>query len=392
MKKLPWLYLLLLLAGACEQAIVKNYVVQVDLQPLTDQDMYHASMVEDAIFDAEELAPDSVRLQSRQLFLRGIDLYKNKQKPEEAVALFKASILLYPEAKTYYELGNALLASKNYVEAKQALEVAEHLQFQPQANVYFAKAVVFDRLRYMGLEKAERNYDLYQAFEAGFTDTALVLKDQSLRKEYLEEEFQEMLTRLRISKIRENAGDLYSLFLKSFQQVKQPFEIPVEQVNMKGYDKSISYDFQKYIPEMQNTSFGRDVSHDFFYVAKVAESPAYTALVYSSVSFQEEEMQPVLTKLVTYSPKGKVISSLLFSCQCSAEKVKKGRIENNTIILEDYKRVWKHAIDKVPFEKNQVVKYEPLATATFKINTTGEIVEESVPAQYKDSGILASQN
>ncbi|WP_207434749.1 hypothetical protein [Sabulibacter ruber] len=394
MKQLSGLFLVILL-GACGQPQKKEYVVQVASEPLPEKDFYHPEIVYDVVFDSEELASDSVKRQSRQLFLEAIDFAKNKKNPAEAIPLFKQSIRLFPEAKTYYELGYALLEVQHKdEEALKAFEVAEYLQFKPVAGIYFGKALAHSRLyRARNPGSQERyNSELMQALNAGFSDTAQILRYPTLRQDFQSADFQYALAQVKISRVKEKAGDLYSLFLKSFQSVKQPFEIAVEKVDMKQYNRSISYDFAKYIPEMQNTSFGRDVSHDFFFVGKVAETPAYTAVVYSSVNFYGEEMQPVLTKLVTYDPKGKLISNLLFSCQCSAEKVKKGRVENNLITLEDFKRIWKHPIDKVGFENNQVLKYEPLATATYRITETGTIVEEAVPANYKDSGILASRH
>jgi hypothetical protein len=382
MKSLNWLWLLLFL-GACSKP-EKNYVLKVKLQNLTPETIYDKDLVYDVIFESQEQNVDSLKVLSRQLFLKGVDLYKNKKQPAKAVNLFVESILTFPEAKTYYELGNALLEVKTNVDkALQAYEVAEHLQFQPLGNVYYGKAIA-----YAMQEKDDpaAYYILREAFEKGFSDTLKMYREKRLKLVVNSKDFRKFMREQKLHRLATNQPDrMFDVFRSSFAQVQQPFEIPVEKVDMKAYDQSVSYDFVRFIPEMQNTSFSREVSHDFFFVARVAETPEYTALIYSSVSFYEENMQPVLTKLVTFNNQGKVISSLVFACQCSAEKIKKGKIENNLITLEDYRRYWKKPIDKVDFEENSVEKYELLSTATYRIDEQGKIVEESVPAGYKEN-------
>jgi hypothetical protein len=387
MKYFPWLLLLL---SACSKP-EKNYVLKVKLQKLTPATIYDKGLVYDVIFDAQEQNVDSLKTRSRQLFLQGIDQFKNKKKPAKAVRLFISSILTFPEAKTYYELGNALLELKsNAGDASNAFEVAEDLHFQPVANVHYGLAVATIE---EGRHQDYAFYSLRNAFENGFSDTLKLYKEPRLKKVVQSADFKRFMRDRKLHALATGKPDrLFDLFRNSFAKVEQPFEIPAEKVDMKAYDQSVSYDFARFIPEMQNTSFSREVSHDYFYVARVAETPEYTAVVYSSVSFFEEDMQPVLTKLVTFNNQGKVISSLLFSCQCSAEKVKKGRIEDNLITLEDYRRIWKQPIDKVDFEDNSVEKLELLSKATFRIDEQGKIVEESVPAGYKDGEKTVARN
>lgn len=386
---------LALLAVSCAQT-EKHYVARVKLQQLAEADLYNPEMVYDVIFDAQELKADSLRNQSRQLFLKGIDLYKNKKDAAGAVKLFKQSILLFPDAKTYYEMGNALLEEKASVEslkeADKAFGVAEYLDFKPASMLYYKTAVVKSLLRRadpdMGVYSVVNN--LADAFQYGYSDTAGLMKDENFSGVISTPEFKTMMLNLKTKEVKDDGGSLFALFKNSFQEYKQPFAIGFDDID-KNNRQSISYDFAQFVPEMQNVSFGRDVSHDFFYVGKIAETPEYTAVIYSSISFWEQDMQPVNTKLVTYDKNGKVIASKLFAGQFSAEKVKTGKISNNEIVLQDYRRIWKSPIDKVSFEDNEVLKYELVATATFKLTDSGEIVEVSVPANYSDSVVFAKK-
>jgi tetratricopeptide (TPR) repeat protein len=405
----------LLLAGILGCQPRKNYVVKVKLVKITADDMYNSDAVSDFLFDSEEMNVDSLKNRSHQLFLHGIDLYKNKKDPAAAIEPFRQSILKYPDAKTYYELGCALLDANSNAEresesqhstgiseAKKSLEMAENLNFQPKYMINYQMACN-DYLE-NGLEGYDESQgddeegwpqcitDLYEAFNNGFTDTAMLRADKRINKVLETKSYKRMYIQAFASKTGAKPQTLFDLYKKAFPQIQQPFEIKPEQVGMGDYKQTISYEFVKFIPEMENTSFGRSVSNDYFYVGRVAETPLYTALIYSSISFMGEEMQPVYTKLVTYTPEGKIIDTRIFACQASIEKIKTGKIENNRITLEDFKRTWKYPIDKVPIDSNKVANYESISKATFILNDSGRIVPVSVPANYHDSTVAVSNS
>jgi len=384
MRKALVLISVIIMAGCTET--VKNYVAKVKLHQLDVTELYDKEKVYDVIFDAEELAIDSLKNQSRKLFLEGIDLYRNKKQAVKAIELFKSSIFTFPDAKTYYELGNALidagLGSLEYLDAIKAFEVAEHLKFQPLSMIQYNTACAYYKLsEHKGVNEKDRAnyqsraiYALKDAFENGFSDTLMLNKDERINSIMQADNYKIMLTEVKPNAFNANTT-LFNAFVNSFSLKTESFEITPERVQMKGYDQSINYTFAKFIPEMENVSFGRDVSHDFFYVARVAEKPKYVAVLYSSINFYGEEMQPVSTQLATYSPEGELISSRLFSCSCSADKIKTGKIENGTVTVSDYNRIWKHPIDQVSFRENEVEKVEMVATTTFNIDENGVINE-----------------
>ncbi len=396
MKHLP-IYLGLLLFAGCTHT-EKNYVARVKLQTLTAADIFNQDVVSDVIFDSQELQNDSLKNKSRQLFLRGMDVYKNKKDPSGAVELLKQSILTFPDAKTYYELGNALVDSKgsaeNCQQAINAYNVANHLDFKPQSMIYYKMATAYNQWRVSDQNISVDNVAqrLNQAFAGGFSDTTMMYKDEHLASFVSTPEFTKMYHALDVEKIaKSSTSGLFNMYKKSFQEYKQPYEISFKDFDVNTDRQSVDYEFAKFIPEMQNTSFGREVSHEYFYVAKVAETQAYTALIYSSVFMYGtmDNMQPVTFKLVTYDPDGNIITAKIFAGQFSAEKIKVGKIENNEITLQDYKRIWKKPIDEVAFEDNEVEKYVLQAKATFRLTETGEIMEVSVPANYSDSVVIA---
>lgn len=385
-----------------------DYVVKVKVLHLTDATLYEQELVYDVIFDSEELAVDSLKNKSSILFLQGVDQYKNKKNTIKAIDLFKQSILVFPNAKTYYELGNALLDNRNLpdelsdngmgfvIESLNAYKVAEHLNFQPKFNIYYKEACANNML-YNGAQKKEDKY-LYRAisclrmaFNNGFYDTLSLQKDVRINSLIATSEYKNMLLNAQIEKDKGSPNALFELFKNAFPISETTLEIDKEHVDLSRYDQSISYDFATFIPEMENTEFGREVSHDYFYVAKIAETPVYSALIYRSMSFYGENMQPVHTTLVTFDNQGEIIAKKLISCECSAEKIKDAKVENNIITIHDYIRKWEQPIDKVDFDDNKVIAYELKASIKYKIDETGKIVDEDVPSDYKDSTIASTK-
>lgn len=380
----------------------KEYLLKVKLLKLDTKHIYDKGLVYDVIFDSEEANPDSLKNKSRELFLKAIDTYKNKEQPGIAVDIFKASILAFPEAKTYYELGNALLDTEvlyNMQEAIEAYEVAEHLHFQPLSNVHYKKACAYNMLYNSPLADAKKKNSYYyraidhlrQAFNNGYFDTTALRNDPRINHLVSTKEYKRMVMEIMGQQESKPVNALFDMFRNSFPVSSGSLEIPLMKVDMQDYRESINYDYARFIPEMENVSFGRDVSHDFFYVARIAETSNYTALVYSSISFWEEEMQPVHTTLATYNNEGEIISKKLISCQCSAEKIKIATVEDRVITVQDYKRIWELPIDKVGFYDNKVKDHELIAEAKFRIDETGMIVDDNVPENYNDTTIVAQR-
>jgi hypothetical protein len=383
-----WLLLLCVGMFACKR-VDKRYVIKVKQVRLAKDDLYNRWTAYNAIFDAEESGSDSIKNLARQYFLKAIDLYKNKKEIDAAIVQFKKSLLVFPDAKTYYELGNALVdmrAGDPFIkEAIKSYEVADYLKFQPQAMVDYRVARANSFMQDDESKSVVIGY-LRQAFWKGFSDTMLLRNDASLAPYLQTEEYKTMLLDLAIKNNKGNAHSMFDIFVNSFPTLGESFSIPASEVNMDRYSNaSISYDFAMFIPEMENVSFGREVSNDFFRVGKLAQTPEYTVLVYSSVSFMGELMQPVFTRIVTYSNDGKIIASRIFSSQFSAEKVRAGKYSKGEFTVEDYQRNWEQPVDKVPFEENKVKSFDLLANATFTIQPDGKIIIKEASKNYKES-------
>lgn len=377
-------------------------VLKVKLLKLKKSDIYNADLVYDMLFDAEEMNIDSLKKRSRLLFLKGVDLYKNKKNPQLAIHKFKESILVLPDAKTYYELGNALfdakLGEKSIKESLKAYNVAKELNFQPAAQLSYKEACAFYQIYKYGLMRKEEYSNFWpvinaleESFSMGLFDTLMVKSDPNLAGIEQEPLYKGLVIRMLAKNMGENLSGFFDVYVRAFATDVSNFEVLPQQVDMSQYRQSISYDFASYIPEMQNTSFGRDVSNDYYYVGKVKETPIYTAVLYSSITFTEADMQPVYTNLVVYNKKGEILSKKMVACQCSASKIKCCKIDGGKVTVEEFKRNWEKPITEVGFGENKVKDYELLAKAIYVIDDSGNIIGEDVPKGYNDSTIFAEK-
>jgi hypothetical protein len=372
-----------------------NYVVRVNPAQLNSDNMYQSSKVQDVLFDAQESNFDSLRAASRQLFLKGVDALKNKKQLGDAIEFFKQSLFVLPDAKTYFELGNALLACKGgYVtnhEAGEAFQVAEDLEYSPIAEVYYLEAVAANLIRKEDDAGYEISSYLIRAIASGFSDSSRIVNDARLESFVTSKLFSEVRESFRQAQFADEDESKFNLYTNCFPEaLNGVFEITPDKCNAEGYNNSISYSFVNFIPEMESSSFGRDVSNDFIAIAKLSENSKYTALLYASVSYFGGDVQPVYIKLVTYSKTGELIDGKIFAGQFSAERIKSGRFEGNTFTVQELKRLWNLPIDQVSFENNAVKGYESVSKAVYVINDNGTIKEESTSGNFKDSIILVN--
>lgn len=371
----------------------QEHILKVQLQKLTFKTMYDKNLVYDVVFDSEELNVDSVKKIAGGLFLQGVDLFKNKRNPGAAVVKFKSSILTFPDAKTYYELGCALAAGgfseAVREEAIDAFEVALHLHFEPIANVHYKIACVKYQNYLRDPEKWSMWYvinPLEDSFKAGRFDTVAVAHDPML-KGITEQPMYKSLVLQMVAQNRHGSG-LFDLYKQAFTNNLESFTLTPEKVEMADFKQSINYDFAKFVPEMENTSFDREVSNDFYFVGSVKQTDLYHAFLYTSVAFSGEEMQPTQTYLVVYDNEGEIISKKMVGCQCTAEKIKTFSLDKGTIKITDMKRNWEKPIDDVPFDENKIIGYDVLAKAIFTIDDSGKITNQDVPANYNDSNLF----
>lgn len=380
----------------------KEFALKVKISQLQSNQIFDRDLVMDMIFDANEFPQDSIQRIAREIFLQGLDEFKNKKNPLKAIPLFKESLTYFPDAKTYFELGNALMLFKNnqvlLEQAQKFFVIADDLQFKPQYLNHLKKAKVAALLIQFEKDVQLNDYSWYevknelkQSFLSGYLDTVGVKNDPAFSNFIKTYAYQQLIVELQSENLNANHLTKFDIFKNSFTNFNPELTIGDKEVGMDQYRQTISYEFADFIPEMENVNFGRDVSNDFYYVAKVAETEDYVALVYSSSSFSGEGYQPVETILAVYNHQGKQISRKLVSCRCSAERIKTCSFKNGEFEIAERKVNWEKPLKETAIYENRISSTELIVKAEFSLQNDGLIKGEDVPSIFNDSNRIASK-
>ncbi|TNE80634.1 MAG: hypothetical protein EP332_06995 [Bacteroidetes bacterium] len=368
---------LIVLSTACKEQV--NYILKPQMRELSLDKIYNLGEVEAVLFDKQELASDSVSKASQQLFLKGAEMLYNVKHMGAASAYFKESIVALPNAKTYFELGNALNQSnteKDLREADDAYRMAEYLGFEPRFSISYQKAINEAKMVKLGFGyEGSVKEMLLQAINQGFRDTVKLKQNANLATYLDYPEVSLALAKLS-SGTNADADPMLKAFLKGFGKVQDRFHVDTTMLMMEDKFRSVAYDFNEFIPEMQNMSFGREVSHQYYYVAKVAETESYVAVIYAAISFWEE-LSPVTFTLSTFNKDGVRIASLPIACTCKMDEVRMAEFRKGEIRVETWERKWLHDLEKVPYYNNAVSSYSYQDVKKYRIADDGTIVDEA---------------
>lgn len=300
MKKLAILSLGIILLSCGEPG--QRHVVQYKVLPvvLNETNLFNGNIVRAFLKNEEkEIA------ESNELFLMGVNSYRNEEDLDSAKYYFLNSIYKYPTSNAYFELGNISFDQQKFDDAEMAYSMAEMLDFKPVSKILYNRACMYAKQEQY--EKSAKYVEY--AIQAGYKNIEHIEKDPDLQD--LREERQWLLS----SAIKRglegvgNAENLYWLQFKSqFPVVKYPTTlkstIPYEE--MEGLE-FISYDYEKYIAEMRDEAFSREVSKGFYYAYNVYETDKFVALVYMVRDEFMGDYAPLLYRVATFSQEGKLI-------------------------------------------------------------------------------------
>lgn len=313
---------------------------------------------------------------SEDLFVRAIDNYRNKKELDSAYFLLKQSILRKPSTNAYYELGNVLMDKKEYANAILAYQMSERMGYEP-----FSKVLYNISCAYSLSNKLELSGDYLQyAIQAGYANFDAIQKDPDLAN--LRNEPELFSSRYEAA-IRgtSNAENLFFLqFKRQFSQVNLPFSLS-NKVDLLLINQStqISYDFEKYISEMRDAQFARDVSKGFYYLAKLKETENYVALVYVVKDLYFDEEAPLLFRLVTFTPAGKLIDKMEVAGRTylGDELLETEFDKKLNFTLKKFETTYKKNPDEEGYKNNPIVKKTKVAEIKYHIDNAGHFVKDS---------------
>lgn len=333
---------------------------------LPKQALFNKDSVRNFLNTVSDAQADS----SKQLFLKAIDRLKNSNKADEAIALFQQSLSFYPTANAYYELGNAYLQQKDYTAALQSYDLAEGMDYKPLGNVFFKQASCFAEM-----DSTDKMYSyITYAVQNGFVDKQKIVSDVHFAN--FKNDYQLLTT---YNEAMSGNGDpdevLWQGYSNDFRQASFPFSVDTGTLRKLGEPQIISYDYEKYVPEMRDNKFSRDVGSEYFYVAKVMQTELCHVVLYGCRSY-ETEGSPVYYILASFSPKGKLLDKMVVGgAKTFDENYKVFTAKSDRQFqIEEYKNTYEKSTDENGFENNKIVSRQLVGTKQFMIDAAGKFV------------------
>gem|GEM_PF-1024242 len=378
MKSTFYSILSIIVVAACLFSCKSKKAKAPHFMPLTKYNMYDKKMVGKALVSARALKIDSTK--SIKLLQQGSDLYITKN-DTVAINVLKQSVYMFPQVNAYFKIGQVLTdmeasakgeAKKAKLnEALQAYQIAEYLQYKPVAELYYNMACIdnlladlesnTDNTAKLSFHASQAIFELRNAFENGFTDTAMLQKDVRLSSLLQTNAYNDLMAQLSAKKTADSIKQSFQNFTSIFPVLSQPYTISLKDLDQSG--TNISTDFVNFIPGMETTNFGRGVNYDYYAIGKIAETPKYIALLYTSTEFDGDgpevaNFQPYTTILITYTPDGKIIDSSIVSCRCTMEDEKTVTFENNLITTQNFNITWLYSMDDLENIQEQIYDAE----------------------------------
>ncbi|HYO21924.1 MAG TPA: hypothetical protein VER36_05935 [Flavisolibacter sp.] len=307
---------------------------------------------------------------SKAVFLKGIDLLKNGKNAKAAIGTFLQSLQIYPSANTYYELGNAYLQAKNWNGALRSFEMAESMDFTPLGSVLFKQASC-----YAEMDSSEKMYDYLKfAVQTGFVDRDMILNNPHFAK-YKQDGYMLTVYNEAMSGNGDPEEILWRGYTQDFKQASFPYKIDSSSFLKMGEPQIISYDYEKFVPEMRDNKFSRDVGSEYFYVARIMQTELCSVVLYGCRSY-ESIGAPVYYILASFDSKGKMIDKMIVGgAKNYDDNYKEFTAQaNNRFQIQEYKNTYEKSTDENGYENNKVISRSLVTTHQYAINAAGKFV------------------
>lgn len=345
---------------------------------LSEEDIYSGDKIQ--LFLQNKLKYNQ---EATELFLKGMNSYKNEVNLDSAEIYFTRSILKQPTAKAYYELGNVMLDKKKYDNTLKAYGLAEQLGFEPYSKILYNTSCVYS----LKEEDEMAGKYLEYSIQAGYTNMDNINKDPDLQ--YLRDSYY-------FSKALENGlkgmSDPAKLFWLQFKRLFPKLNKPV---TLDPYESSIStedivfisYDFEKYISEMRDEKFSREVSKGFYYYGVLTENDIYVALIYIVKDEYMGDGSPMTYRLATFDNGGKLIDKREISgTEFYADPVKVATIDSKlNITIDLYETKYEKDPEEFGYSDNKIIGKEKIGSESYKLSGNGQILETSASKELAEN-------
>jgi tetratricopeptide (TPR) repeat protein len=310
---------------------------------------------------------------AKKEFLVGVDQYRNRKQIDSAITSFKNSICMYPFAKTYYEMGNAYMDRKDFKTAIESYKMSETMSYEPISLVLYNMACAYSML-----QDGENSLKYLQlSIENGYTNLDHIMSDEDLTFVRNNDRFSETVKTAMAGNTSSDAV-LFTMYKTHFMPVSLPFSLSEEKSQQLDFQKTISYDYDEFVPGMVNAEFSRDVGDEYFYVGKITENSNYVALLYSQAGMWADN-PPVHVYLATYDPnKGKLIDfEKIAGMEYYSDSLRTAVVKNDmSVEVKYFIQEWEKDPEEYGYDSgNKRTGLNEVASKNFKIDGKGNIRE-----------------
>ncbi len=309
--------------------------------------------------------------EANKLFLMGLNSFRNNKDLDSADHYFRQSIIKEPSGKAYFELGNVYMDRKDYNGALEAFELAEHLDFQPFSKVLYNKSCLYSLKK----EPEKSAQYLEYALQAGYNNLDHITKDKDLEELRKTHHYDQAMNRG--MRGMSNPENLFWLqFKKLFPKHTLPHKLNAVMDAKDVHDLTyVSYEFEKYISEMRDEKFSREVSQGFYHYSQPYETEKFVAIVYIVREEFLGEYAPVQYRMATFTHEGKLIDKRTIGGRENLDDylLDAALNEDRTISVNLMEPTYEKDPDEHGYWENPIVSREKVGTMKFKVSGSGKI-------------------
>lgn len=343
----------------------------------SETSLYSIDTVRMAMDGGDEKAAQRKLEEAAELFKKGSDTVKS-------IALFKSSILLKPTAKAYFDLAGALLSTRRYAEALNALSIAEKLGYTPRANLMFRYAYAYantDNGQAAGANSSQAIHYAELAIQMGYAHPRQFLQKELFPILADNHDFEEVYPRV----ISGGAGrdpekGLWDAYASQFSELPLPLVIDFKWMKRRVLNDLISFQYEKFIPEMREAKFSRGGGDDYYYVGLVRKTADFVALLYCANSGEDVSARATFN-LVTYDPQGRIIDKMVVAGRKDYnDNFRIFSIRPNLQFrIQEFKDVYKDAPEAAGYDSSNISRQDALQPEDYRISDKGKFERTGAP-------------
>lgn len=335
---------------------------------LSETDLFDTGKILAFLENDEKFIEDA-----NKMFLMGLNSFRNQKNLDSADYYLRQSILKEPSGKAYYELGNVFMDKEDFDNALKAYDLAENLDFQPFSKILYNKSCLYSLKK----EPEMSGQYLEYAIQAGYNNIEHLNKDEDLKELRDTHHFKKAVEKgLRGMSNSENL--FWLQFKKLFPKYPKPhtLQMVMDEKNLSNL-QYISYEFEKYISEMRDEKFSREVSKGFYHYAQVYETDKFVAIVYIVKDEFMGDYAPLLYRMATFTHDGQLIDKKNIGGRenLSDHLMEATLNKDRTIDIDVLEATYENDPDDHGYYDNKIVSTSKVSTIKYKVSSSGKIIQ-----------------